>query len=125
MSNVKRKTTTAKKTKAKKVQKLKVVTPKAVKEPKATAAAKNRNYIENPAFSLESRDGEKSGEFIKRLLQTEALTNDEIVAAVHENFKGLKTGLPHVAFYRALLKKQGTRLQVVRLDKEGKRYVNN
>lgn len=115
MAKAKRKTTTEKKTKAKKEPKLKVVKTKKVDE--------SRNYIENPKFSTDSRDGEKSGAFIKRMIETNALTTAEIVSAVQDNFAGSKVGPADVAFHRLALKKQGVELSLVRLDKEGNRYT--
>ena len=104
-------------TKAKKEPKLKVVKTKKVDE--------SRNYIETPNFSTDARDGEKSGAFIKRLLETNALTTAEIVQATQENFVGSKVGPADVAFHRLALKKQGVELELVRLDKDNKRYTRS
>jgi hypothetical protein len=91
--------------------------------PAAPKVDASRNYIEHPKFSTEPRDGEKSGAFIKRLVETNALTTSEIVEAVQDNFAGSKVGPADVAFHRLALKKRGVELSVVRLDKEGKRYT--
>lgn len=90
------------------------------KEPKIV---KGRNYIENPTFNTDARDGEKSGELTVRLLETNALTSEEIVEAVKNNFPSSKVGPAHVAFYRHRLRKAGTKLLNVKLDKDGKRYT--
>jgi hypothetical protein len=119
MANAKKKTTTARKTKAKKEPKLKVVKTKVAK------VDETRNYIDEPNFSTDSRDGEKSGAFIKRMLETNALTTAEIVEATQSNFKDSKVAPADVAFHRLALKKQGVELDLVRVDKDGKRYTRN
>lgn len=122
----KRKTT--KKASAKKITKTKAAKSavKAVKAPKAPKEPKvndKRNYIEEPNFSLAARDEEKSGAFIKRLLETNALTTQEIVDAVKENFPESKVSGSDVGFHRSKLKQAGTETQVVRIDKDGGRYT--
>lgn len=105
--------------------------PKAVKTPKAPKADKiakvkaddKRSYIEEPTFNTSAHDGEKSGAFIKRMLETNALTTNEIVEAVKENFPGSKCSRSDIGFYRLKLKKGGTETSVVRVDKEGGRYT--
>lgn len=114
----------ATKTKAKKAPTVKAVkapkAPKVAKEPKVNTA---RELIEDPKFSTNAHDGEKSGAFIKRMLETNALTTQEIVEATQENFPGSKVKGSDVGFHRAKLKADGTVTQVVRIDKEGQRYT--
>jgi hypothetical protein len=126
MTATKKKTVTAKTPKAKKEPKLKVVkAPKEPKAPKAPKVDESRTYIEHPNFDVSAREGEKSGAFIKRLLETNALTTAEIVNAVQDNFEGSKVGPADVAFHRLDLRKQGVELDLVRLDKEGNRYTRS
>lgn len=121
--------TTKKKTKG--IKSKKSITPKAVKSVKSVKIDKvsklkaddKRSYIEAPNFSTTPRDGEKSGAFIKRMLETNALTTLEIVAAVKENYPGSKCSGSDVGFYRLQLKKEGIATSVVREDKEGGRYI--
>ena len=117
-----------KKASAKKAPKAKAAksTVKAVKSPKAPKEPKindKREYIEDPKFNTNAHDGEKSGAFIKRMLETNALTTQEIVDAVKENFPESKVSGSDVGFHRSKLKSAGTETQVVRVDKDGGRYT--
>lgn len=102
------------------VKAVKSKAPKAPKEPKVNS---KRKLIEDPKFSLSARDGEKSGNFIKRLLETNALTTAEIVEAVQDNFPDSKVSGSDIGFHRSKLKAAGTETSVVRVDKEGQRYT--
>lgn len=97
--------------------------PKAPKAPKEPKINDKRNYIEEPKFNTNAHDGEKSGAFIKRMLETNALTTQEIVDAVKENFPESKVSGSDVGFHRSKLKAAGTETQVVRVDKDGGRYT--
>lgn len=94
-------------------------TEKAEKAPKVHA---NRKLID-AAPEVPALEGEKSGAYIKRLLQEETFTTDEIVGAVKDYFPDSKVSASDVAFHRAKLKADGKEVKLVRQDKEGQRYT--
>lgn len=120
--------TKKKTTKTKAAAKTKTVKAAKIKAPKTDRVAKvkaddKRNYIEEPKFNTNAHDGEKSGAFIKRMLETNALTTQEIVEVVKENFPNSKVSGSDVGFHRSKLKQAGVETQVVRVDKDGGRYT--
>lgn len=137
MTATKKKTKTAAKPKAEKASKPKLVKQTRFKEAKAPKAAKapkekkeaapkvheNRIPVEEPKFNTNAHDGEKSGAFIRRMLETNALTNEEIAQLVQDNFAGSKATRSDVSFHRLRMKKEGLDVKLVRVDKDGNRYT--
>jgi hypothetical protein len=109
-------------------------TPKAPRKPKAekvVKAAKEPKVNENWIPVAEPTDinfdqdyvGEKSGAYIKRLLEANSLTTEEIVEAVKKTYPKSKVKNSDVGFHRAKLKAEGIATQVVRISKDGQRYT--
>lgn len=99
--------------------------PKAPKAPKEPKVPENRILLDDPKginFGFEYV-GEKSGVYIKRMLETNSLTTQEIIEAVQKQYPGSKVSQADVGFYRSKLKKDGVITQVVRVDKDGQRYT--
>ena len=126
MTKTKAKKSTAKKpvSKAKKPAVAKVAKERAVKSVKTASDRAERKVVEAPAKELTRvRDGEKSGVYIRRLLETNAFTTGEIIEAVHDNFPGSKVSSADVAFHRYNMRKEGAETVVVRISKTGERYA--
>lgn len=129
-----KKTTTKKTTKkTKKSDDVKVKKPRAPKKEKVAKPVKepkvpeNRILLEEPNLKeinfKEDYVGEKSGAYIKRMLELNSLTNAEIIEAVQKQFPESKVGNSDIGFHRLQLKKAGTPTQVVRIDAKGQRYT--
>ena len=78
--------------------------------------------VETPNFTPTPRDGEKSGQFIQRVLELSAFTTEEIVILVKDNFPNSKVKPADVSFHRTRLRKAGTDFKVVFTNKAGDRY---
>lgn len=92
-------------------------------KPRVKKEVEGRNIVAEMKQLPQARDGEKSGEFIRRVLELNALTNAEIVELVSDQFKNSKASANDVAFHRYNMKKEGMDVKVVRVDKEGVRYT--
>lgn len=126
MTKTKAKKSTTKKTasKAKKPAVAKVAKERVVKSAKTASDRAERKIVEAPAKELTRvRDGEKSGQYIRRLLETNAFTTAEIIEAVQNNFPDSKVGPADVAFHRYNMRKEGAETVVVRISKAGERYA--
>lgn len=101
--------------------------PKLVKNDTSKARApknlENRELVEELKQVPQARDGEKSGEFIRRVLELNALTTQEVVELVTDNYPSSKVTANDVSFHRYHMKKDGVDVRVVRMDKNGNRYA--
>lgn len=68
-------------------------------------------------------DGEKIGVFLQRLLLANAYTTSELVAYGKEFYPTSKVSASDIGWHRAFLKRSGTPSKLVRLKKDGTRYI--